>query len=482
MAEPLFRTDKNKWYAKVKDRFGRWRMFPLGARTKTEAREMNRQHQVLETNIANGLLSPRPEDVDKSFGAMVEWWLQNRLRSARSYEHCHGFIRLHLLGSSLARLAPAEATAGRVEEFLAKKDAELSPGSVNHLRAFVYRIFKAAHAAERFHGLNPVTRDVRVRKVPRHKGRYLKPEWVAPVLDNVPVAWQGVFATALYEGLRKGEILALRKSDVDLERRLLLVGHSHDSDTTKGGHEDGIPIAAELVPYLQAAIEASPSELVFPRPDGSRHPAAVDLVSILRTALRRAGIVEGYVHKCRRCGHSEESREGEVRRCPECKMKLWTVGRVAPFRFHDLRHTTASLLIMSGVSPVAVQRILRHTDIRVTTDVYGHLAPEYLQQEIDHLSFRPKPAPGNVPAENRAAMVAGAKSPSPTLRFGSPVIPEAPKCSSPAPGGVRKTSSNRKVVSVGAAGFEPTTSCTQSRRATNCATPRPPPQATEGEE
>ena len=78
-------------------------------------------------------------------------------------------------------------------------------------------------------------------------------------------------------------------------------------------------------------------------------------------------------------------------------------------------------------------------------------------------------------------MLAGAESPSTPLRFGSPVAPEAPKCSSPAPGRVQKTSSNRKVVSVGAAGFEPTTSCTQSRRATNCATPRPPPQAAEGE-
>ena len=58
---------------------------------------------------------------------------------------------------------------------------------------------------------------------------------------------------------------------------------------------------------------------------------------------------------------------------------------------------------------------------------------------------------------------------------------KAPRCSSPRRRRVRKTSSNRKVVSVGAAGFEPTTSCTQSRRATNCATPRLPPQATEGD-
>ena len=52
-------------------------------------------------------------------------------------------------------------------------------------------------------------------------------------------------------------------------------------------------------------------------------------MSILRTALRKAQIVTGYVHKCRRqsCGYSEEAAEGDLRRCPKCKMKLWPVGR-----------------------------------------------------------------------------------------------------------------------------------------------------------
>ncbi len=64
-----------------------------------------------------------------------------------------------------------------------------------------------------------------------------------------------------------------------------------------------------------------------------------------------------------------------------------------PIRFHDTRHTTASLLMMFGASPIAVQRILRHSDVRTTTDVYSHLAPDYLRAEINKLSFRPKPQP-----------------------------------------------------------------------------------------
>jgi hypothetical protein len=50
-----------------------------------------------------------------------------------------------------------------------------------------------------------------------------------------------------------------------------------------------------------------------------------------------------------------------------------------------------------------VQRILRHSDPRITTDVYGHLAPEYLRAEVDRLNFGVQPAPAPEPEEARAA-------------------------------------------------------------------------------
>jgi len=47
--------------------------------------------------------------------------------------------------------------------------------------------------------------------------------------------------------------------------------------------------------------------------------------------------------------------------------------------------------MMAGANPAAVQRILRHSDPRITTEVYGHLAPDHLRKEIALLSFG-KPA------------------------------------------------------------------------------------------
>ncbi|MFL5369447.1 MAG: hypothetical protein ACJ78Z_04585, partial [Myxococcales bacterium] len=49
--------------------------------------------------------------------------------------------------------------------------------------------------------------------------------------------------------------------EVDLEARLITVRRSYDRETTKGGHEDVVPIAPALAPYLRAAIDASPEDL-----------------------------------------------------------------------------------------------------------------------------------------------------------------------------------------------------------------------------
>jgi integrase len=121
----------------------------------------------------------------------------------------------------------------------------------------------------------------------------------------------------------------------------------------------------------------------------------VDIENVLRRALGRAGIVLGYEHRCRRkgCGYSAPADDAELRLCPTCNMKLWPKALVRKIRFHDLRHTTASLLLMAGANPAAVQRILRHSDPRITTEVYGHLVPDYLRAEIDRLSFGISPTP-----------------------------------------------------------------------------------------
>ena len=69
-------------------------------------------------------------------------------------------------------------------------------------------------------------------------------------------------------------------------------------------------------------------------------------------------------------------------------MKLWPRALPRRMRFHDLRHGTATLLLRAGVDPHRVQRILRHTDIRVTLGTYGHLQVEDLRDAVNRITPR----------------------------------------------------------------------------------------------
>ena len=198
----------------------------------------------------------------------------------------------------------------------------------------------------------------------------------------------------------------------------------------------------------------SKTDLVFPARDGRLLSRRVQLEQVLRRALRRANILTGWRHTCRRknCGHVEHAPDAEIRRCPKCKMKLWPVGQVRPIRFHHIRHTTASLLMMAGADLPAVQRIMRHTDPRITTELYGHLAPGYLRGAIDRLAFESQP-PG---VDEAARAAAGTTTtppddadplpdPIPLRPFAAPVLQDSDSPDDEPPRGPRKPGRLRSI-------------------------------------
>jgi integrase len=65
--------------------------------------------------------------------------------------------------------------------------------------------------------------------------------------------------------------------------------------------------------------------------------------------------------------------------------KLLEKAALRRVRFHDLRHTFASLLLQNGESPAYVKEQMGHSSIQVTVDVYGHLIPGANRQAVDRL-------------------------------------------------------------------------------------------------
>jgi integrase len=381
----------DRWYLRFRDHTGKWRDQRCAARSKTEARRLADDLQRKCERQRLGLEAVPDADGGGTFSALITWWLLTYSKASPSHSRNESTLK-HLLDSELAPLRLVDVTSGKIESFLQGKSEDLGPQSINHLRRFILTAFNRAKRAGRFTGPNPAA-DVQRRKVPRRPYDYLRASEVPLVLGALAPKWRPLFAAALFTGLRRGELLGLRKQDVDLDARLLTVCRSHARDTTKGGHADVIPIASDLLPYLRSAIDASPSDLVFPKEDGTMMRPDVDLEGLLRRTLRRAGIVTGWKHKCRKkgCTHVEDAEDAALRRCPVHNHKLWPTAKVRPLRFHDLRHTTASLLMMAGASPAAVQRIMRHNDPRITMDFYGHLAPDFLRAEVDRLHFAVSP-------------------------------------------------------------------------------------------
>lgn len=131
---------------------------------------------------------------------------------------------------------------------------------------------------------------------------------------------------ALTTGARRGELLGLRWGDVDLTQRVLHIGRS------KNGDPKVLPLVAAVVEELQR-IKGKPDALVFPARLDPSHPMAIE--DRWRQALRAAGI--------------------------------------RGFRFHDLRHSCASMLAANGATLLEIGDLLGHRHVAMTKR-YSHLA------------------------------------------------------------------------------------------------------------
>ena len=219
-------------------------------------------------------------------------------------------------------------------------------------------------------------------------------EEVPAVLGELAEPWRWVAATAIYTGMRKGEVFGLERQDVDVVAGVIPSVALGTADSEKNAEEALLQIARGLRPHLEAGLEAAAKlggRLLYPRPDGSMHKRDVAANKILRRAIvGRAGAVMAYQHRCRRhgCGFKEERQTSAASKCPNCEFALYPKAIPRHVRFHDLRHTTATLLVKQGVPLAIVQRLMRHSDPALTAGIYGHLDLEDMRRGIDLLTFK----------------------------------------------------------------------------------------------
>ena len=441
---------RGSWYLAFLDGQGRRRQLRTRARTRSEAKGLAYELERSAERQRLGL-EPLPSECKLTFAELCEWWLKNRCSVKRADRERHRLKR-HVFDSKIGGMPVPQITTGVIEDLLRGMERQgLQPATVNGLRGTLHTVFSRARKSRIWTGPNPIS-DVERRRNPQKIRATLAAEEISLLLLHIPDDWRDLFAAAIYTGMRKGELFGLRRQDVDLRERLIVVRRSYDSDTTKGKHADVLPIASALLPYLEHALERSTSEFVFPGPNGKMRTEEADPQKVLRHAMGRAGLVDGYEHICRRCKAAarlpcaERHPDATLRTCRTCGMKLWPRSISRAMRFHDLRHSAATLLLRAGVDLHRVQRILRHRDVKLTTGTYAHLLVEDLRAAVEALPASTEPQ----------------KSSSFTTRL-LPFEGQSPKAKAAA---LQNHPGNRGLERVGETGFEPATPWSRTKCST----------------
>lgn len=387
----------SKWYVKFRNAAGAVERSPTSARTRREAQRFADSLELKAERQRRGL-EPLLEDAAGTFGELCRWWLEHRCPEPSRYIEGKRF-GASVLAHPAAELPLAAVSSDVIEQVLeAYEAAGAGPASFNKLRGMLHSVFSKAIKAKKWFLANPVEA-VETRHVAKRAYVTLTTDEVPVLLAWVPLEWRNLFAAALYLALRKGELCGLKKSDVNLAQRTVLVARSYANETTKGKRTDLLPIAEPLVPYLEDALARTPGQWLFPMPDGSMRTDDSAPEFVLRTAMKNAGIVDGYEHTCRRCKaagkpeveHTTRKTDSLPGKCAACGMALWVkpVPRTVDgneMRFHDCRHSTATILLRAGVEPHRVQRILRHANLNTTLSIYGHLNTEDLRAAVNRIT------------------------------------------------------------------------------------------------
>ncbi len=202
------------------------------------------------------------------------------------------------------------------------------------------------------------TEGLELRRPDGRRERIADPAEAAALIAAMADGDRALWACAFYAGLRRGELRALRWSDVDLSARVIRVSRGWDAiegeqkvKSTAGNRRVPIldPLAVELIAHKQRTWG-----------DGFVFGMTATRPFALESQRRRS------------LAAWEAENERRLERDPKSDL-------LEPITLHEARHTCASLLIAAGVNAKALS-VMGHSTIAMTFDTYGHLMPGGLDE------------------------------------------------------------------------------------------------------
>ena len=347
--------------------------------------------QDTESAIRNGRHFPSHEAKRRTLADLVERYLGQvqTKRSAAYYEskkHLLTWWKDKLGSYTLAQVTPALVAEYR-DKLLSEnigteeKPQQRAPGTANRYLSALSKAF--SEAVREWHWLpeNPV---LRVTKEQEAAGRvrYLSDEERERLLKACRKSDLSelhlIVLMAVTTGMRRGELMGLRWQDVDLKRRLIVLNQ------TKNGERRSVPIVPAVAALLKAhgKVRQLGNEMVFPPKVREQKTATVPTGSKV-IELRPVQ------------GEGQRSNEADEA-AADTPGPLWfdaywyaalAAAKIKDFRFHDLRHTAASYLAMSGATTAEIAAVLGHKTLQMVKR-YAHLSDQHTGAVVERMTSK----------------------------------------------------------------------------------------------
>jgi integrase len=334
----------NNWYIKYYVN-GKPRVECIGPSKKLAETVLKKR----KVEIAEGRFLDKAKDPHVLFDSLVERYLEYSKANKKSYADDIGRMKVLLRyfgGKHLSEITPWLVEKFKVQrkKEISRRKRQITNGTINRERALLSNMFTKAiewgMARE-----NPVKK-AKPLKENNQRLRFLTPEEISSLVAAIKSEPKAahllpIVITALNTGMRKAEILRLKWSDIDFPNRLISI------EDSKNGEKRKVPMNSQLTNTLKDVKKiGNNSEYVFCNKKGEPLQA---VKRSFGTALKKAGIRN--------------------------------------FKFHDLRHTFASYMVMSGVDLATVKELMGHKDIRMTLR-YSHLSPGHKRDAVERIAGR----------------------------------------------------------------------------------------------
>ena len=330
-------------------------------------KEVQEKLRVALNEQKQGILSTGPQQSMKQF---LEQWLEEvhkptiRIGTYKGYRR---YLDKHVL-PVLGHVMIQKLTPQQIQAFYTRKQQEgLSAKSIINIHGMLH---KALDHAIRW-GLVPrnVCDAVSLPKRTRHEIQPLTDKQARQLLVAASGhSLEGLLTLAVTTGMREGELLALKWQDINFEARSLHIRHSMGYIPGKGYLEFEPKTSKSrrkvvLPPFVCEALKQHRMRQLEARLKAGTRWQDLDLVFCNKYG--------GYLDPA----HLRQRFD-----------KLLREARLPDVRFHDLRHSAATILLSLGVPAKVVQEILGHSLISMTMDIYSHVLPDMQQEAMDKMN------------------------------------------------------------------------------------------------